>query len=156
MGNRLNRHGGGGSDAVARGLFHGREDAIYGGGVERRGEHDGAVRAVRDKPQDRLPAVAPLSGRERGGTGGALARAACNSVGDQQGAGRGDNWGAPGASELGAQEAARELAAARARARLAGAEHYWRVAAAGRTERAAQAAPERQPFTESAAHGGNG
>src|SRR6266851_3706667 len=127
MGNRLNRHGGGGSDAVARGLFHGREDAIYRGGVERRGKHDGAVRAVRDKPQDRLQIVAPLSGREGGGTGGALARAARNSVGDYAGPGGGDNGSAPRASELGAEEVARQVARARARARLARAEHYWRV-----------------------------
>src|ERR1700675_114419 len=129
MGNRLNRHGGGGSDAVARGLSHGREGTVYRSAKGAGREHDGVMRAVRNQPQDRVQVVPALSGRGAGGNRGAIARAARDSMGDKRGPGRGDSGGAPRASELGPKKAARQVARARARTGLARAEYYRRVAA---------------------------
>ena len=61
-------------------------------------------------PQDGVQVAPALFGGGRGGSWGAVAGAARDSMGDQRGPGRGNRGRAPRASELGAAEAARQVA----------------------------------------------
>src|SRR5579864_4801778 len=127
-------------DAVAGDLSHGREVTICGGGVGRRTEHDGAVRELRDQPQDRLQVAGALCRAGARRSVRSATGAASGAVGDLRGTGWRDPRPAPRASELGAREAAGQALAARGGAGLAGREHDRRVAAAPGAEPEAQTA----------------